>query len=651
MMAALAFPPVAIPQDISKELADASIETLMSMQVTSVSRRQEKIRNTSAAVYVITSDDIRRSGITDIADLLRMVPGMNVAQSNSSTWAISARGFNAPYSTKLLVTVDGRSVYDPTFSGVFWNLQNLVLQDIDRIEVIRGPGATMWGSNAVNGVISITTKKASATQGGLFVADAGMGKPGEGTFRFGQAIGKSAFYRVSARQTTRSNNPTRAGLNGGDAWNATNLESRLDWSPSNRDSYTFELGSYRGVAGSTQSLVTSVNPVTAGTVGLLSTSGINVLGRWTRVLSEDSNLKFQVYYDATRRAGWGSKTTNVLDFDLQHSIRFAGRHNVMWGIGFRDNFNHIDDTPVLGILPERQHTYKSGAFFQDEITAVTDKLIVTVGSKFERTSLTGSNVQPSVHLMWLPTSRQSIWAAASRAIRTTNIAERAVHWDLGTFDAGFTTGIVEVFGQPDTKSEELLAYETGYRYQFTRKFWVDLATFYNNYKNLSTTVSGAPYLATSSPPLLIAPQYMGNAAGGETYGEEVSANYRVNSLLTFRGGYSLLRMQIHADPGTSSAVEDAEGQNPRHQVNLSSSLNLTKYFEASSQAYFVSSLPAYHVPSYTRLDANITWKGLRHSELSLIGANLLGSHLEFGDTPAVSNVVKRSIFGRVAWRF
>src|SRR5712671_4999990 len=388
----MAIPAEALPSGKSEDLANASIENLMNMQVSSVSRRQKELRSTSAAVYVITSDDIRRSGITDIADLFRMVPGMNVAQSTSSVWAVSARGFNAQYSTKLLVTVDGRSVYDPSFSGVFWNLQNLVLEDIDRIEVIRGPGATMWGSNAVNGVISITTKRASDTTGGLFVADAGH------------------------------------------SWNSTDLDSRFDWSPSTRNSYILELGTYRGVAGSTQSLITSVNPVTAGTVGLLSTSGSHVLGRWTRVLSDSSNLKFQVYYDASRRAGWGPKTTNTLDLDLQHSFRFGERHNAMWGIGFRDNFNHIDDSLLFGILPERQHTNKSSAFFQDEITVVENKLIVTVGSKFERTSLTGSNVQPSLHLIWLPTSRQSVWVASSRAIRTTNIAERAVHLDLGTFD-------------------------------------------------------------------------------------------------------------------------------------------------------------------------------------------------------------------------
>src|SRR5712671_4387043 len=220
----MAIPAEALPSGKSEDLANASIENLMNMQVSSVSRRQKELRSTSAAVYVITSDDIRRSGITDIADLFRMVPGMNVAQSTSSVWAVSARGFNAQYSTKLLVTVDGRSVYDPSFSGVFWNLQNLVLEDIDRSEVIRGPGATMWGSNAVNGVISITTKRASDTTGGLFVADAGQGRPGEGTFRFGQAFGKNGFYRLSARQTTRSNLTTKSGGNGGDSWNSSDLD-------------------------------------------------------------------------------------------------------------------------------------------------------------------------------------------------------------------------------------------------------------------------------------------------------------------------------------------------------------------------------------------------------------------------------------------
>ena len=253
-----AFAPAASAQQSDNDLTSVSLENLMNMQVSSVSRHEEQMRNTAAAVYVITQEDIRRSGATELADLLRSVPGMDVAQINSGTWAVSARGFTAQYAKKLVMLVDGRSVYDPTFSGMYWQLQNLVLEDIDRIEVIRGPGATMWGANAVNGVISITTKRAAQTQGGLIVADAGSSRPAEGSLRFGGAIGKNAFYRVFGRQTTRTSTP-ESEANGGDSWNLTDGGLRLDWTRSSKDSFTFETGAYRGISGNPQKILESIS--------------------------------------------------------------------------------------------------------------------------------------------------------------------------------------------------------------------------------------------------------------------------------------------------------------------------------------------------------------------------------------------------------
>jgi iron complex outermembrane receptor protein len=245
-----------------------------------------------------------------------------------------------------------------------------------------------------------------------------------------------------------------------------------------------------------------------------------------------------------------------------------------------------------------------------------------------------------------------VWLETSRAIRTTNLVERGIHISLGTFDAGFTTGLIELFGQPNTQSEEMMAYETGYRYQAGRKFWLDLATFYNAYQNLSTTIQGAPFFTTGpGPSQFVAPSYFSNAMKGETYGAELSTHYRVSRNLTFRGAYSLLRMQLHRESGIGSIVENPEGQSPRHQVNFESQVNLPKSFEFTSHAYFVGSLPNYQIPRYTRIDTNITWKGIEGVELSLIGQNLQGSHLEFGDTPAASNMIPRSIFGKVQWKF
>jgi iron complex outermembrane receptor protein len=383
----------------------------------------------------------------------------------------------------------------------------------------------------------------------------------------------------------------------------------------------------------------------------MGTTGGHILGVWDHALTSSSNLKFQTYYDEKSRTGTGAQDTDTVDFDLQHNFRFASRQNIIWGFGHRTTQIHVNDTPSFGILPGRQTTQLSSSFVQDEIT-LTDNVVVAVGSKFERSSLTGNNLQPSIHVLWLPTSRQSVWAAASRAIRTANIVERGMHVTVGGFDAGFAPGVVELFGQQNSTSEALMAYEAGYRYQASRKAWIDLATFYNVYDNLSTTAPGPGYLTSAPAPVwLVQPLYFGNAMKGETYGAELSANYRVGGPLTLRGSYSLLRMQLHADPGTDASVENLEGRSPRHQAHVGALLNLPKSFEVSSHAYFTSSLLSFQVPGYTRLDTNIAWKGLRRTELSLIGQNLQGSHIEFGDDPAISNVVARSIFGRVTWKF
>jgi iron complex outermembrane recepter protein len=632
-------------QEQETDLADLSLESLLNMRVTSVSRRQEEMRKTAAAVFVITQEDIRRSGATDIADLLRMVPGVDVAQLTSNTWAVSVRGFNGLYATKLLVQVDGRTVYDPTFSGVFWDRQNLVLEDIDRIEVIRGPGATMWGANAVNGVISITTKRAGQTQGGLLVATGGSRRPGEGAFRFGGELGQNAFYRASARQTTRTNSPSSSGENGGDSWNMTDATFRVDWDPSGTNSFVFDGGGYRGVTS---------NPLASfGLGGQGGKNGGHALARWTHSLSSSSDLRLQFYYNNSQINGAGGNNVDLLDFDAQHNFHIGNRNNVMWGVGHRRIHDDVDNTLTFKVLPAHKTTTLSNAFVQDEITVIDRTLYVTVGSKFERSSFTGYDIQPSAHLLWLPDSRQSVWASASRAVRTANRIERGLHIDLRTVPMGPVNGIVTLSGRDDTRSEELMAYEAGYRYQAMKKVWFDLATFYNVYDHLSTTEQGAPFFVVEpGPPHFVVPTLFGNGMKGKTYGAEVTGNLKVNDSLTFRGSYSLLHMSLqYYRPDFASTSETAEGQSPRNQVYGGVVLTLPKSFELSGHSYFVGQLPTFQVPSYTRVDANVTWKGLEHLELSVAGQNLLGSHMEFGTGQGALNPVNRNIYGKVTWRF
>jgi len=650
MLLASALPMMISAQDAKDDLTALSLESLMSTKVTSVSRHQEELRKTAAAIYVITQEDIQRSGATDVADLLRMVPGIEVAQINSNLWAVAARGFNGQYSNKLLVLVDGRTVYDPLFSGVYWNLQNLILQDIDRIEVIRGPGATAWGANAVNGVISITTKRASVTQGGLLVADSGSGRPAEGSARFGGALGDDAFYRAFGRQTTRDSLPTGSGTDGGDSWNLTNGGFRLDWDRSKSDSFTVEGNSYRGVMGNRQNVLTSMSPVTFETAGLSGNTGADILGRWTHSFENSSTLTVQGYYDIARRTGFEKYDVRTVDLDLQYGFKAGGRNDVMLGFGRRDYTYNLSNTVSLGLTPPSGHVNVTSGFIQDEISLINKKLYLNVGTKVEADTLAGNNLQPSAHLSWLPDNRHSAWISASHAVRTPNPSERGAYFNSGTFPAGSLPGLVNIYGQPDARSESLNAYEAGYRYQAGRKLWLDLTAFYNVYGHLSTDQTGAPYFEAVPAPHLVLPLYVGNGMKGQTYGAEAAASYKVNSALTLKGSYSFLRLSLHGYNGTVSS-EGAEGQSPRHQVSFGSSLNLPKSFNVAGNAYFVGSLPNFNTPAYTRVDTNIGWKGLENVELQIVGQNLLGSHPEFGDTISPANMVTRSIFGRVIWRF
>jgi iron complex outermembrane recepter protein len=634
------------------DLTSLSLESLLSMKVSSVSRHDEELRNTAAAVYVITQEDIRRSGLTDVAELLRMVPGMAVAQLTSNTWAVSTRGFNAQYATKLLVLVDGRTVYEPQFSGVYWQVLNLVLEDIEKIEVIRGPGATMWGANAVNGVISITTKSAENTLGGLFVADAGSKRPAEGSFRYGASIGNKAAFRIFGRQTTRSRFETTSGTPGHDSWNMTSSGFRLDWSPGTSDTLEFETSLYRGVLGGRQDKLASISPPTFVESDLEKNSGGFVSAHWNHSFNDSSKLIFQFNYDQRRADTYYSFHSSILDFDLQHSFKIGNRNQIVWGFDYRENRDKGRNSLDFGFLPANRKTNLASAFLQDEISIVPDKLSLTVGSKFERSGFSGFDVQPSVKLSWRPTARHSGWLSASRAVRTPSRIERDSYIAVGSFPAGPVSGIVELLGQDSARSEGLLAYEAGYRYQANRRFWLDLSTFYNVYDHLATAEPGAPFFEFEpQPPHIVAPVYFGNDMKGETYGSELAANYKATSFLTVRSSYSFLRMALHGNNGQTVASEAAENESPRHQLYVGSFLNLPKSFEVSGHSYFVGALPNFNIPSHTRLDLNVAWRGLENIELGVSGQNLLGSREEFGATQGPANKINPSVIGKITWRF
>jgi iron complex outermembrane receptor protein len=637
-----------------QELSEMSLEQLMAIPVTSVSRRQEKLLKTAAAVYVITQEDIRRSGATDIADVLRMVPGMNVAQISSSKWAVGARGFNAQWENKLLVTVDGRTVYTPSFAGVFWDSQDFVLEDIERIEVIRGPGATMWGANAVNGVISITTKRAADTQGGLFNVEAGARRPGEGSVRYGGALGKNAFYRVFAKQTNRSSLPEASTGDGNDAWNLTHGGFRVDWKTSEKDDFTVDGDLLRAVSGARVNGVSSLSPVTYRGAEHSGQSAGSLRTRWNHS-SGTSDLTVQFYYENFNNYETFTTLERLVDFDLQHSFNIGDRHKMIWGAGQRWTSDKNINSAHMGYSPDRMRASVSNAFLQDEIALAPDRLYLTFGTKFERNTYTGFEIQPTARVLWMPDPKRSVWGAVSRAVRTANRADRGYRTDLAAYPVGESLGVLSLLGHREARSENLIAYELGHRYQANRKFSLDFASFYNIYDHLATVEPGDPFSEDEpSPSHLVIPLYFSNLMKGETYGAEASVNYQVNSSWALKGGYSLLRMQLHLYPNSQdSEAEGAEGNSPRHQAFIGSSFSLRRNLQLSTNSYFVSSLPKWNIPAYVRLDINLGWHAGENVELRVVGQNLLNpSHPEFGEGEGTAaSAMKRGIFGRIIWRF
>ena len=503
LLLALAAPFVLLGQKpVSRDLTDASLEDLMNMEVTSVSKKEQKLSKTGAAVFVITQEDIRRSGATNIPDLLRMVPGADVAQIDANKWAISLRGFNDRYADKVLVLIDGRSVYTPSFSGVYWDQQDVPLENIERIEVIRGPGGTVWGANAMNGVINIITKSAKATPGGLISAGTGSEDVARGLAQYGGRIGQSGAYRVFGEAFKIGNSVSPNGQEAADGWHMAHGGFRTDWDLSPRDTLMVQGDMYRtGESQTITSLMSNALPLPSTFNEQFSTNGGDVLGRWNRTLASGASLSLQMYYDRSdRREQGGGDTLNTVDFDFQHHLTLGSRHDVVWGAGYRVVKDSITPGYATTFIPLDQTTSLFSTFVQDEIR-LTNSLWLTVGSKFEHNAYTGFEYEPSARLVWTPTDRQAFWMSASRAIRQPDRADSGLQSDVATFPLpGGAFGVVRLLGNPNMKAEQLRDYEAGYRAQVRKRLSLDIATYASFYRNLLTNEPGAPFFTTGPAP-------------------------------------------------------------------------------------------------------------------------------------------------------
>lgn len=641
------------------DLSDASIEQLMNVEVTSASKKEQKLAKVAAAIYVLNQDDIRRSGATTIPDLLRLVPGMDVEQVSDNSWAVSARGFSNIWANKLLVLIDGRSVYNTGLSGTLWETQDVPLSDIERIEVIRGPGATVWGANAVNGVINIITKNSRDTAGGLVDVAAGNQLTEQTLVQYGGAIGNSGNYRIFGDSTAnRASASNILGGPGGDPAYNYHFGFRSDWSLSQRDALLVEANLASNISNHIYNSFYSYLPPYSGQIPDTATSHTaNILGKWTRTMSPSSDMALQFYYDHVDFGMYGlHQMLTTADLDFQHHFAAGSRNDIVWGLDARVQPSTIVGGYAAYFMQPAHTNWLASAFVQDEIK-LNDSLWLTAGTKFENNDTTGANMQPSVRVLWAPNKKHSVWAATSRALREPSREDVDVHVTpyVMTLPNGLS-GFVVNSGNPNIQAESLLAYETGYRFEPNKRASLDFSGFYNRYNNLlSIQAAGEPYLsfdANSTMPIVIIPQIFTNSEKGQTYGFEASGVVNVSRFWKLSPGYSLLHSKLD---GTS--VGDPYillGDAPEQHFQLRSALNLRSNLELDATYYRVSALDRQDVPGYNRLDLRLGWRISDSFEMSFVGQNLTGHHYEFGiesATLTVPTYMGRSAYLRGTWHF
>lgn len=623
----------------SNPLKQLTLEQLGNVEVTTVSKEPEQVWKTAAAVYVLTSDEIRRSGATSIPEALRLVPGVEVARIDSDQWAVGIRGTETNFSKGVLVLIDGRSVYTPLYAGVYWDVQDVVLEDVDRIEVIRGPGATIWGPNSADGVINIITKKAADTQGFLASALGGNVDRFLSEARYGGTWGDNLSYRVYGKGFIREPEHNANG-NDFDGWHQERGGFRLDWNPSTRTDYMVEGDAYGGTSPAETGPSSFVNVVSGG----------DIVGRWRHTFENGSDIYLEAYFDRTIRSGllYG-ETRNTIDIDFLHRVKVADHHQITYGFGLHWSPNRfIQKTPGVNVLPEVETDYLHTGFAQDEIHLLNDKLSVIAGVKVEGNNFTGFDGQPTLRGLWNPNPHQSFWAAVTRAVTTPSRIEEGFQLS-GEISNNPPTYLL-VAGNPNFKSETVLGYEGGYRQLLTPRLYIDLDVFHSNYDHLQSF--GLPTLVGNTLTILYE-----NAIAGTTTGLEIAPSWTVKPWWKLSGSYSYVGIDFHADaPGanisSTGSVPTYEGSSPAHQVKIISNFNIGKRFEFDQTYYHVSALPAQNVHAYQTMDGRFQWNIHKDFSFSVVGQNLFQPyHDEWGTGDPTESLIgiRRAAYLKLTW--
>ena len=647
------------------EALNLSVEDLLNVEVTSVAKKAQSLNDAPAAAFVISNEDIKRSGATSIPDALRLAPGLDVAKIDANKWAVSSRGFNGRVANKLLVLIDGRNAYTRSFSGVYWENQDVMMEDIDHIEVIRGPGATLWGANAVNGVINIITKHSSQTQEALLNAGGGNREQGFGSFRYGAKLGANTTARAYVKGFNRGENTNLTGAKAGDDWNKVQGGFRLDSRLSTQDTLTFQGDIYRTDINQFSNYPQIAPPFQVAENDKTLAYGGNLLSRLQHTFSPTSDYSLQFYYDTyTRNEVPLYERRDTLDLDFQHRFALLDKHEIIWGASYRFGHDHLDGKKILNgsipynLNPSTVNDQVASGFIQDELTLIDNKLWLTLGSKFEHNDYSGFEGQPSARIMWAPHNQHRLWAGISRAVRTPSRAEqnltaltRIIPLQAQPFPAFGTLPVAIISqGSPDFRSEEVITYETGYRTVFSKSVSLDVTGFYNDYRDLRESLPGVPVFNGA---FLQLPFIFTNALKGKSYGVEIATVWQMLDWWHWDVNYSWLHTQLNDEGNPQTAISPQQRVSLRGALSPRRDIDLDFWLRWVDTNFAVSSFSDTYIKGYVTLDLRTAWRPYQGIELALVGQNLLAQqHLEYvQENQTSATAIDRGVYGKISWSF
>ena len=646
---------------VDTDIYSMDLEQLMNIEVVSASKKSQSLLKTAAAIHVISEEDIRRSSATSLPELLRGVPGLQVAQIDANKWAVTIRGFNSRFSNKLLVMVDGRSIYTPLFSGVFWNMQDMLLDDIDRIEIIRGPGGALWGANAVNGVINILTKKAQETQG-TQISFIGGSQERILSARYGGALNDQTSYRLFAKGRHIENFKNTPQNQANDQWRNFTTGFRVDGDLNANDKWMLQ-GNYNVGTADQTAINSSLTPPTTETInGQIDYQSGNVLFRWEKQHAVDNKWRIQAFYDYFKRHTFSvTNQVHTLDLDIQNqlsSLKFLKNHDIVWGLGYRGVFDELESSFAFSFSPERRNYNTFSAFIQDEIQ-LNEVLRLTLGSKIEHNDFTGFEYQPNARMLWEVNDRHSVWGSVSRAVRIPSRADSDIRINLAATPgtSSFTPPtLLSAFGNKNIVSEKVYAFEMGYRSLLTNTFTLDTALFYNYYDDLiSNNVTFAGIETQPAPAHLLIANTFDNIMKASSYGAEIIAKWQAADFWQLSSSYTWFKIDAkfkNTITGSSNDVFIDENSDPQHQFSVRSQFQLPYNWAFDSIFYYTDKLLAQNVTDQARLDLRLGWTPTPRLDLSVVAQNITNKqHQEFSSLDVLNTQIPRNIFGRITIKF